>query len=119
MRTKGIVSRLATRLSETGKAYEEAEGVAGGFVAAALSALDEKTSKSKVLLYLGEDEVQRMAKILLAQYDVLLAASNERQKQPQQVERRAKAIRLRMLVHKWRKALRVGRKRSISPCSVE
>ena len=38
--------------------------------------MDEKNSKTKVLLYLGTDEIERMATILLTQYEPLLAASN-------------------------------------------
>lgn len=75
IRTKGLVSQLTKRLTAQGKTEEEAETVATGFVEATLSAVEEKNAKTKVLLYLGEDEIQRLAVILQEQYDALLTAS--------------------------------------------
>lgn len=75
IRTKGLVAQLTNRLTALGKPEEEAVTVATGFVEATLSAVDEKNAKTKVLLYLGEDEIARLAAILQEQYDTLLAAS--------------------------------------------
>lgn len=76
VRTKALISQLTQRLAESGKPTEEARTVATGFVEATLSAVEEKNSKTKVLLYLGDDEIERMTTILLGQYEALLAASN-------------------------------------------
>jgi CRISPR system Cascade subunit CasC len=91
IRTKGLVSQLTKRLTTQGKTEEEAVAVATGFVEATLSAVEEKNTKTKVLLYLGEDEMQRMAAILLEQYDTLLAASNAAKSAPTDAKKSATA----------------------------
>ena len=78
-RTKMLVSRLTAHLIEKGKTpEEEAQAIAVGFVEAAMSAVDEnKENKTKVLLYLGDDEIAQMGRIVLENYDGLLAAKKE------------------------------------------
>ena len=78
-RTKMLVSRLTAYLTKKGdKPEEEAQAIAIGFVEAAMSAVDEnKENKTKVLLYLGDDEVERMGGIALNNYAALLAAKKE------------------------------------------
>ena len=75
IRTKELVSRLTEHLTQDGKT--QAEAVATGFVEATMSAVDEKKNKTKVLLYLGDDEIQRMASIVLKKYDDLLTAKKQ------------------------------------------
>ena len=79
IRTKALVSRLTAYLAEKGKKpEEEAEAIAAGFVEAVMSAVDEKKeNKTKVLLYLGDDEIERLAGIALENYAALLAAKKE------------------------------------------
>lgn len=78
-RTKMLVSRLTAYLTKKGnKPEEEAQAIAIGFVEAAMSAVDEnKENKTKVLLYLGDDEVERMGGIALNNYAALLTAKKE------------------------------------------
>ena len=77
IRTKALVSRLTEHLTQNEKESSEAEPVATGFVEAVMSAVDEKEKKTKVLLYLGNDEIERMGKIILDKYDDLLKAKCE------------------------------------------
>ncbi len=77
IRTKELVYRLTEHLTQDGKTQAEAEAVATGFVEATMSAVDEKKNKTKVLLYLGDDEIQRMASIVLKKYDDLLTAKKQ------------------------------------------
>ena len=78
-RTKMLVSRLTAYLAKEGdKPEEEAQAIAIGFVEAAMSAVDEnKENKTKVLLYLGDDEVEKMGGIVLNSYAALLTAKKE------------------------------------------
>ena len=78
-RTKMLVSRLTAYLTKKGdKPEEEAQVIAIGFVEAAMSAVDEnKENKTKVLLYLGDDEVERMGGIALNNYAALLTAKKK------------------------------------------
>lgn len=78
-RTKMLVSRLTAYLTKKGdKPEEEAQAIATGFVEAAMSAVDEnKENKTKVLLYLGDDEVEKMGGIVLNSYAALLTAKKE------------------------------------------
>ena len=78
-RTKMLVSRLTAYLTKKGnKQEEEAQAIAIGFVKAVMSAVDEnKENKTKVLLYLGDDEIERMGGIALNNYDALLTAKKE------------------------------------------
>ena len=77
IRTKALVSRLTEHLTQNEKESSEAEPVVTGFVEAVMSAVDEKEKKTKVLLYLGNDEIERMGKIILDKYDDLLKAKCE------------------------------------------
>ena len=79
IRTKALVSRLTAYFTEKGeKPEEEAQAIAIGFVEAAMSTVDEnKENKTKVLLYLGDDEIERMGSIALGNYDGLLAAKKK------------------------------------------
>ncbi len=82
IRTKALVSRLAACLIEKGKKpEEEAQAIAVGFVEAALSKgeIDKTTGvhKTKVLLYLGQDEIKCMGGVVLKKYDELLEAKKK------------------------------------------
>ena len=80
-RTKRLVECITEYLTQKGKNKNEAEPVAVGFVEAAMSKGDiDKTTgvhKTKVLLYLGEDEIGRMGGIVLEKYDALLEAKKK------------------------------------------
>ena len=79
IRTKALVSRLTAYLTEKGKKpEEEAEAITTGFVEAIMSAVDEnKENKTKVLLYLGDDEIERMGASILDEYDTLLSLTQK------------------------------------------
>ena len=77
IRTKGLVSELTRRLTMEAKGEAEAQVVVTGFVEEAMSAVTEGEKKTKVLLYLGGDEMERMGKVLLENYDDLLKAKRE------------------------------------------
>ena len=77
IRTKGLVFKLTELLTREGKDQTETGAIATGFVEAAMSAVAENEQKTKVLLYLGEDEIQQMVAIILENYDLLLEKKNQ------------------------------------------
>ena len=80
IRTKKLVSELTKRLAKEGKEAAEAESIATGFVGAAMSEITTGAeNRTKVLLYLGEDEMERMGKVVLENYDKLLNAKQSQE----------------------------------------
>ena len=81
IRTKRLVECITEHLTQKGKNKNEAEPVAVGFVEAAMSKGDiDKTTgvhKTKVLLYLGKDEIEDMGSIVLEKYAALLEAKKK------------------------------------------
>ncbi len=79
-RTKKLVSRLTADLTKEKRErkQEEAQAIAIGFAKEVMSAVDEnKENKTKVLLYLGEDEIKKMGDIASKNYDKLLCAKKK------------------------------------------
>ena len=81
IRTKRLEEKITRCLVQNGKDEREAKPVAIGFVEAAMSKGDiDKTTgvhKTKVLLYLGEDEIESMGSIVLKKYNALLEAKKK------------------------------------------
>ncbi|MBW1988646.1 MAG: type I-E CRISPR-associated protein Cas7/Cse4/CasC [Deltaproteobacteria bacterium] len=75
VRTKLMHERLVNLLKEEGKQEDQAEKAAAVFVTLLLSAMDGE--KTKVLLYLGYDEVERMKNLVLENWDKLLDAAEK------------------------------------------
>lgn len=78
IRTKHLASELAKRLAKQGKDEAEARAIVAGFInATKLSGLDKDGKKTKTLLHLGNEEVNRMEALLLDAYPVLLEAKRQ------------------------------------------
>ncbi|MFO7959068.1 MAG: type I-E CRISPR-associated protein Cas7/Cse4/CasC, partial [Candidatus Brocadiia bacterium] len=69
LRTKLLVHRLTELISDEGKEPETCDAVVPAFVNAVAGKM--KAQKTSVLLYLGEDEINRMADLLLERWDEL------------------------------------------------
>ncbi len=70
-RTKLLAAKLEERLNASGKTTEDTKKIVSAFIGTVLSALDNDGEKTKVLLYLGKDEIERMKDILLSRWDEL------------------------------------------------
>lgn len=70
-RTKLVAKLLRDRLVAAGKDPEQAAQVTTDFILAYAGGLDSDGERTKVLLYLGDAEVQRWAEALLGQWDAL------------------------------------------------
>ena len=73
-RTKRLLQRLRWRLTEAGKSKEEATQVLTSFVpqyASKLDSRDEDVKKTAVLLYVGDEEMDRIAETILENWDQL------------------------------------------------
>ena len=64
VRTKLLIGRLERGLTNSGKKAEEVQAIVPAFVTNLISKLDKE--KTAVLLYLGDDEIERMKEVLLS-----------------------------------------------------
>lgn len=72
-RTKLIAPRLKGTLPQDKQNAPESDAIVKGIIAN-LSAFDGSSDKTKVLLFIGEDEIQRMRDIILKEWDNLVDA---------------------------------------------
>ena len=75
VRTKLLAKRLRERLADMGE-ETQVSSVVSAFVEAFASALDKGGEKTKVLLYLGNDEIARMETLLRENWTVLVEAAD-------------------------------------------
>lgn len=71
-RTKRIVDEVATRLAKMGRAADEVPSIVGALLAGAKIGLKE--GKTEYLLYLGEDEIEKLASLCNTHWDALKGA---------------------------------------------
>ena len=74
VRTKLLAGRLCEQLAGMGD-VAQVSAIVAAFVEALVSALDKAGEKTKVLLYLGNDEITRMEALLREHWADLLAAA--------------------------------------------
>jgi len=79
VRTKLLIGQLEQRLTSSGKKAEEVQAIVPTFVTNLISKLDKE--KTAVLLYLGDDEIERMKEVLLGHWSKLGAAANKKEKE--------------------------------------
>ena len=76
VRTRWMTRRLSEKLVAAGKPREDAERVARAFAAAFAGKMDKKSpDRTGVLLYLGDDEYESMARALVEQWNMALDAA--------------------------------------------
>ena len=83
IRTKLLVRQLIDRLTDAGKDAKEVESVVPAFVTNFISKLDK--DKTAVLLYLGDDEIERMKDIILGHWSQLIASTDKAGKEIDEV----------------------------------
>lgn len=74
-RTKLLLEQLKLRLTSAGRKANEIDNIVPTFVASLVSKLDKE--KTAVLLYLGDDEIDRMKDFLLRHWEKLSAATQK------------------------------------------
>ena len=74
IRTKLLPKELEQRLTPVGKEPHEIEAIVPAFVTNLISKLDDQ-NRTAVLLYLGDDEIEKMKEVLLSHWDRLNAAA--------------------------------------------
>ncbi len=74
VRTKLLTTRLREKLLEVGKPESDVARAVAAFVGALLSGLEKDRVRTSVLLYLGRDEIDRLAAIAQEEWDSLLNA---------------------------------------------
>jgi CRISPR system Cascade subunit CasC len=77
-RTKRLVDGLTKRLVAAGKDSDAASGVVEAALAGVGFKVDEKTNKTQYLLYLGEDEIDRIGLVCASNWDALAAVNPQR-----------------------------------------
>jgi len=79
VRTKLLVSQLEEKLAHIGKEPTTIKAIVPAFVVNLMSKLEK--DKTAVLLYLGDDEIERMKEVLLSHWDKLDAAAHKSDKE--------------------------------------
>lgn len=79
IRTKLLVKKLVEKLTRAGKNDQDIKVIVPAFVTNLISKLDK--DKTAVLLYLGDDEIEKMKEILLNHWDKLSSAAHKTGKQ--------------------------------------
>jgi CRISPR system Cascade subunit CasC len=78
VRTKLLVNQLMERLVQAGKNTKDVKAIVPTFVTNLISKLDKE--KTAVLLYLGDDEIERMKGILISHWGKLTTAARKAEK---------------------------------------
>lgn len=74
-RTKLLATRLKGTLPQDKQNTPETDAIVKGIISASLSAFDGNSDKTKVLLFIGEDEIKRMQDIILREWNALTEAA--------------------------------------------
>jgi CRISPR system Cascade subunit CasC len=81
IRTKGLLRELRTSLVDLGAEEEKADSISRAFVEC-YSGFGKESNRTKVLLYLGTDEIGRMSQKLWERWDELVSAAEAAAKEP-------------------------------------
>jgi CRISPR system Cascade subunit CasC len=109
-RSKLLVGKLADEIIKS-KPAEESKNIASAFIETLLSTLEKDGDKTKVLLYLGTDEIHRMKDLLLSKWDELTQAiSQEPEEQKTKKAKNKKLTPLQELCKDLKKSYKPGTK---------